>query len=284
MKRMIPAALVVSVFGAMAATSLMAQAAAPKPGVAKGTAAKGAAKAAPKAAGVKTAGAAKTAAAKAAPTAAEMTDDQKALFALGTSMGEQAGSIVKPLQLDAAEIAAFKKGMAAGIDGIKSPYAFEQYQQRLSARAKANMAKLSGANKEKGAAFQQTAAAEPGASKTASGLVFKSLQPGQGASPKTTDVVRVNYRGTLVDGTEFDASQGGPASIALNAVIPCWTEGMQMMKVGEKARLVCPPEIAYGERGQGRIPAGSTLVFDVELVGIAEPPAPKPPAPKPPTP
>jgi FKBP-type peptidyl-prolyl cis-trans isomerase FkpA len=197
-----------------------------------------------------------------------MTEDEKALFALGAQMGEQARSMIGPLKLTPAEIAAFKKGMASGISGEKSPYALMEHQQRLQARAEAGLAREMAAVKEKGAAFRVAAAGEPGATKTTSGLVFRSLQPGQGEAPKASDVVRVNYRGTLVDGTEFDASRGEPASFQLTGVIPCWTEGLQLMKAGEKARLVCPPEIAYGDRAQGRIPAGSTLVFEVELVGI----------------
>ncbi len=216
------------------------------------------------------------------PSAAvtEMTEDEKALYSLGEQFGQQSMGMVKPLQLVPAEIEAFKKGLSAGIDGTKSPYPIEQFQQRLRARAEANMSRESAANKEKGTAFRAVAAAEAGATKTTSGLVFKSIQPGQGESPKATDVVRVNYRGTLVDGAEFDASKAGPVSFPLNGVVPCWTEGLQLMKVGEKARLVCPPEIAYGDRGQGPIPAGSTLVFEVELVGIgADTPPPAPPAP-----
>ena len=84
--------------------------------------------------------------------------------------------------------------------------------------------------------------------------------------------MQVNYRGTLIDGTEFDASvkHGGPATFRLNGVVPCWTEGVQLMKLGEKAKLVCPSEIAYGDRGtpDGSIPPGATLVFEVELLGI----------------
>jgi FKBP-type peptidyl-prolyl cis-trans isomerase FkpA len=197
-----------------------------------------------------------------------MTEDEKAIFALGVRVGEQSLGMVKPLQLDANEIEAFKKGLASGMDGKKSPYPFEQYQQRLNARAESNMARESAANNEKGMAFRTAAASEPGATKSASGLVYQSLQPGQGESPKATDVVRVNYRGTLIDGTEFDSSKGGPASFSLTGVVPCWTEGLVLMKVGEKAKLVCPPELAYGDRPHGPIAAGSTLVFEVELVGI----------------
>ena len=107
------------------------------------------------------------------------------------------------------------------------------------------------------------------------GLVYKSLKDGSGASPAATDTVRVHYRGTFSDGKEFDSSiaRGQPAEFPLNRVIKCWTEGVQKMKVGGKAQLVCPPEIAYGARGTpgGPIPPNATLHFEVELLGIVAP-------------
>jgi FKBP-type peptidyl-prolyl cis-trans isomerase FkpA len=105
---------------------------------------------------------------------------------------------------------------------------------------------------------------------TSSGLVYQSLREGTGSPPGPTDVVRVNYRGTFPDGREFDASKGAPAEFPLNRVIKCWTEGVQMMKPGGKARLVCPPRIAYGEKGAGGgvIPPNATLHFDVELLEV----------------
>ncbi len=119
------------------------------------------------------------------------------------------------------------------------------------------------------AAQAQTPAA---AVTTASGLVYKSLKDGTGASPTAADRVKVHYRGTLPDGKEFDSSyaRGTPAEFPLNRVIPCWTEGVQRMKVGGKASLTCPPAIAYGERGAGNvIPPNATLLFEVELLAIA---------------
>lgn len=119
--------------------------------------------------------------------------------------------------------------------------------------------------------FLEKAAAEPGAVKTASGLVYKQLTAGTGASPKATDTVKVNYRGMLTDGTEFDSSykRNEPATFGLNQVIPCWTEGVQMMKVGGKAQLTCPASIAYGANPPTpAIPPNATLVFQIELLGI----------------
>lgn len=115
------------------------------------------------------------------------------------------------------------------------------------------------------------AAKEAGAVVTASGLVYRSLKDGSGASPAASDTVRVHYRGTLPGGKEFDSSygRGQPAEFPLNRVIPCWTEGLQKMKTGGKAKLTCPPGIAYGSRGAGGvIPPDATLHFEVELLGI----------------
>ena len=106
---------------------------------------------------------------------------------------------------------------------------------------------------------------------TSSGLVYQSLKDGTGASPAATDVVQVHYRGTFLDGREFDSSyrRGQPTEFPLNRVIPCWTEGVQRMKPGGKAKLTCPPGIAYGERGAGGvIPPNATLNFEVELVSV----------------
>jgi FKBP-type peptidyl-prolyl cis-trans isomerase FkpA len=106
---------------------------------------------------------------------------------------------------------------------------------------------------------------------TPSGLVYQSLKEGSGTPPAATDTVKVHYRGTLMDGQEFDSSyqRGEPAEFALNRVIRCWTEGVQMMKPGGKARLTCPPAIAYGERGAGGvIPPNATLQFEVELLSV----------------
>jgi FKBP-type peptidyl-prolyl cis-trans isomerase FkpA len=117
----------------------------------------------------------------------------------------------------------------------------------------------------------KTAAQEAGAVVTASGLVYRSLKDGEGPTPAASDRVRVHYRGTFPDGREFDSSysRNQPAEFPLDRVIKCWTEGVQRMKVGGKAKLTCPAAIAYGERGAGGvIPPNATLQFEVELLGI----------------
>ena len=127
------------------------------------------------------------------------------------------------------------------------------------------------ANSHAADATLDAAAKEPGAVVTASGLVFRSLKDGTGDSPKASDKVKVNYRGTFPDGKEFDSSykRNEPIVFGLNQVIKCWTEGVQRMKVGGKAKMTCPATIAYGERGAGGvIPPNATLLFEVELLGI----------------
>lgn len=120
-------------------------------------------------------------------------------------------------------------------------------------------------------AVLDAAAKEAGAQVTKSGLVYRALKEGSGANPGATDTVKVHYKGTFPDGKEFDSSysRGKPIEFPLNRVIPCWTEGVQRMKLGGKAKLTCPSQIAYGERGAGGvIPPNATLVFEVELLGI----------------
>jgi len=129
--------------------------------------------------------------------------------------------------------------------------------------------------REKGKDFQDKAAHEPDAVRTESGLIYQELQAGTGPSPYAADIVMVHYRGTTIDGKEFDSSyrRGEPEMFPLGDVIRCWTEGLQRMKVGGKARLVCPPELAYGDHGAPPdIAGGATLIFDVELVDIPKSP------------
>ena len=118
--------------------------------------------------------------------------------------------------------------------------------------------------------FNASAAAEPKEAMTASGIGITMLKEGSGASPTASETVKVHYRGTLTNGQEFDSSyrRNEPAVFPLNRVIPCWTEGVQKIKVGGKAKLVCPPNLAYGNREIPGIPANSTLIFEVELLDI----------------
>jgi FKBP-type peptidyl-prolyl cis-trans isomerase FkpA len=194
-------------------------------------------------------------------------DELKTFYAIGQVMARQLG--VFSLAPD--EFAQVKKGLDDGIEG-KSQVDIEAYKMKIQQlaveRRNAQGEKLAAQSKE----FIEKAAKEKGAVKTPSGLVYKSIKEGTGASPTATDKVKVNYRGTLIDGKEFDSSAaaGKPAEFRLDQVIKCWTEGVQKMKVGGKAQLVCPADLAYGERGSGLIPANATLVFEVELLDVTK--------------
>lgn len=146
-----------------------------------------------------------------------------------------------------------------------------EFRQQMMASADAKKQEQAGKAKKEGEAYLAANKAKPGVKTTASGLQYKVITEGTGAIPKATDQVSVNYRGTLIDGTEFDSSykRGEPATFGVDQVIPGWTEALQLMKTGAKYQLVIPAAIAYGDRGAGRdIPPGATLIFEVELLGI----------------
>jgi FKBP-type peptidyl-prolyl cis-trans isomerase FkpA len=197
------------------------------------------------------------------------TEEQKVFYALGIAVSQS----LTTFNLSETELEMVKVGISDGVLH-KTPKAdLQLYGPRLQELQRTRMAAVAAEEKKAGQAFLAKAAAEQGATKTASGLIIKTLTPGKGASPKPTDKVKVHYQGTLTDGTVFDSSiqRGEPVTFPLNGVIKCWTEGVQMMKVGEKSRLVCPAELAYGERGAPpRIKPGATLVFDVELLAIEQ--------------
>jgi len=196
------------------------------------------------------------------------TDDQKTIYALGLVMARSLGQF----DLSPAELEIVKRALSDAV-AHKPALDLEQWGPKIQPLAQARGARVAQKAKAESAAFLVKAAAEPGASKTPTGLIYKDVTPGTGASPKATDTVKVNYRGTFTDGKEFDSSykRNQPAQFPLNGVIKCWTEGVQKMKVGGKARLVCPSDIAYGDQGRGEIPGGATLVFDIELLEVVAP-------------
>jgi FKBP-type peptidyl-prolyl cis-trans isomerase FkpA len=195
-----------------------------------------------------------------------MTDEQKTIYSLGLSLYKSLGQF----DLSPAEIELVKRALSDA--AAKKPAVdFEEQGLKIQALMTSRAARISGKAKAASVEYCSKAAAEPGAVKTASGLIYKEVRPGTGESPKATDQVKVNYRGTLIDGTEFDSSykRNQPAQFALNGVIPCWTEGVQKMKPGGKSILVCPSEIAYGDMGHPpTIPGGAALVFEIELLEI----------------
>jgi FKBP-type peptidyl-prolyl cis-trans isomerase FkpA len=222
------------------------------------------------------------------------TEDDKTLYALGLVVGRNLNNF----NLTPAEIDLVKAGLSDQLSKKTPLVEIDVYGPKIQALAQARMganpnapagaqppgqpgmaqanpamaAQAAADQKKKSAEFEATAEKEPGAVKLPSGLIFKTISPGKGGdSPKASDKVKVNYEGKLVDGTVFDSSykRGQPIDFPLGQVIPCWTEGVQKMKVGEKAQLVCPANIAYGERGRPPvIPGGATLVFQVELLEI----------------
>jgi FKBP-type peptidyl-prolyl cis-trans isomerase FkpA len=195
------------------------------------------------------------------------TDDQKTIYTLGIILGKN----VANLNLTPEELALVQKGLQDAASGKTPEVDLQVYGPKVQQLAQSRMVAGAQAAQAQGQQFLDKAAQEQGAVKTPSGIVHTTLTPGTGPNPQRTDTVRVHYRGTLTNGTEFDSShkRGQPAEFALNGVIPCWTEGVSRMKVGEKARLVCPPALAYGERGAPPdIPGNSTLVFEVELLEI----------------
>jgi FKBP-type peptidyl-prolyl cis-trans isomerase FkpA len=157
----------------------------------------------------------------------------------------------------------------------------ESFGPKIDPYLKGRMSAVAERRKAAGTAFREKTAAESGAEKTPSGLIYFELQPGSGPAPTPAATVKVNYVGTLPDGTEFDRSKpDSPASFSLSGVVPCFAEGIQKMRVGGKSKLVCPPELAYGDRGAPpAIGPGATLIFEIELLEAVEAQATVPPTP-----
>jgi FKBP-type peptidyl-prolyl cis-trans isomerase FkpA len=210
----------------------------------------------------------------AAPTTPS-TEEDKALYALGVILSRN----VVSFELTPREFEMVQAGLADAVQGKETIKDADSYVPGLQELQKKRMAGAAGKEKAAGAAFLAKAAAEKGATKTASGIVIRTLTPGNGPSPTAKDQVKVHYEGTLVNGTVFDSSiaRNEPATFPLSNVIPCWTEAVQLMKVGGKSQIVCPSDLAYGDGGRPpQIPGGSTLVFKVELLDVVKPGAPAP--------
>jgi FKBP-type peptidyl-prolyl cis-trans isomerase FkpA len=198
------------------------------------------------------------------------TDDQKALYAIGVMMSKQ----MEILSLTPEELEYVKRGVTDSVTGKKLIVEPEAYQQKVSEFAHARIKKAAEQQKEKSKAYLESAAKEKGAQKTESGLIYIPIKEGTGKQPQETDMVKVHYQGTLINGKVFDSSvkRGKPAEFPLNQVIACWGEGIAKIKVGGKAKLVCPAELAYGDMGRPPIiPGGAALIFEVELLDIVNP-------------
>lgn len=199
------------------------------------------------------------------------TEDDKTLYAMGATMARN----LDRLPLSESEKEALQAGFADALLGREPKVDTARYAREVQGLITRRSAELAETERKAGDAFLAEAAAAEGAEQSDSGVVRQVLRPGDGPSPGPDDRVRVHYHGTLRDGTVFDSSvnRGEPAVFPLNRVVPCWTEALQKMKTGEKARIICPAATAYGDRGSPPlIKPGAALAFEVELLEIVQEP------------
>ncbi len=212
------------------------------------------------------------------PAAMSPAETEAALRNVGLSVAKS----LEVFALTEAELAIVQKGITEGVK--KAPALDEKAQKSVQDLVQARLAVAAEKEKAAGDKYLSDAAKEKGAVKAESGLVYTSLKDGTGPQPTAADKVKVHYTGKLVNGKVFDSSveRKQPIDFPLNGVIPCWTEGVQKMKVGGKAKLVCPPGIAYGPNGRPpQIPGNAVLVFEVELLGVEQAAKPAAPAAEP---
>ena len=203
------------------------------------------------------------------------SDKDKASYSIGINLGSQLAQSKDELNFDKLIL-----GLNDAFDGKAPKIGIEEmrkvmtaFQQKLAAKAQAKKAAIANRNKKAGEEFLAANKKNKGVKTTKSGLQYKVITSGKGATPKATDIVVTHYRGTLIDGKVFDSSykRGKPATFPVNGVIKGWTEALQMMKVGDKWKLFIPANLAYGERGAGKsIGPNETLIFDIELLKIKD--------------
>lgn len=201
------------------------------------------------------------------------TDDQKVSYSLGLVLGEKLKQDLETMDLDAfqAGMKAIYKGTTPLMDSQQVGETMQAFQMKKMEEQRQAVAKLAQDNLEQGQKFLAENAKKAGVKTTESGLQYEETQAGTGKQPALSDTVKVHYRGTLIDGTEFDSSysRDEPVSFPLNGVIPGWTEGLQLMKEGGKAKLAIPADLAYGPGGMGNaIGPNSALLFEVELLEV----------------
>lgn len=204
-----------------------------------------------------------------AAKAAEPVDEGKTLYALGVALSQQ----LQSFYLTEKDLDQVVAGLKDGVSKKAKDFDIMKYRSQFQSLSTARASVAAAEEKKNAEAFLKKMAAEKGAKKTNSGLIYTEMKAGTGKSPKETDRVEVHYHGTLADGTVFDSSvdRKQTATFRLNGVIKCWTEGVQMMKEGGKSKLVCPSEIAYGDHGSPpKIKPGAALVFEVELIKVLE--------------
>jgi FKBP-type peptidyl-prolyl cis-trans isomerase FkpA len=207
------------------------------------------------------------AAATPAHAADPKSEDEKVLYAIGIAISQN----LAWFNLSEAELKMVEQGIEDGVLNKTKKVDLKAYGSKISDLQKSRTTQIAALEKKLGQTYVDKAAAEKGATKAPTGFVITTLKPGTGPSPVATDKVKVHYHGTLTDGTVFDSSvdRGEAVTFPLDKVIPCWTQAVQQMKVGGKSRLVCPAELAYGDKGAPpRIKPGATLVFEVELLSI----------------
>jgi FKBP-type peptidyl-prolyl cis-trans isomerase len=194
------------------------------------------------------------------------TEDQKVLYGLGQALGQN----IKEAGLTEAEVASVIQGLSDSALKRASKVDMDTYGPKLQAFMTSRMQAAASGELAESQKFVEEQAKAAGATRTASGIVIQEMKAGTGPNPKPDDVVKVHYHGTLRDGSVFDSSvkRGEPAQFPLNQVIPCWTEGVQLIKVGGKSKLTCPASLAYGPEGRPGIPGNAALVFEVELLEI----------------
>jgi FKBP-type peptidyl-prolyl cis-trans isomerase len=194
------------------------------------------------------------------------TDQDKTMYAIGLVLGER----VAQFKLTSAELDFVSLGLKDIALGNEPKVALDVYGPRIQGLMEERMQAAVAAEKQASEAWVAEQAVLPGAQRSDTGVVVIPMTEGAGANPTADSTVRVHYHGTLRDGSVFDSSvqRGEPISFSLSGVIPCWTEGVQKIKVGGKSKLVCPADTAYGDPGSGSIPGGAALAFEVELLAI----------------
>lgn len=200
-------------------------------------------------------------------------EDERTIYALGYMMGQN----IQVFTLSPAELKALDGGVNAGAAGKAAAVSLDFYRPRVQELANLRMAAAAAARKAAGKAFSDKFAKEAGVKPIPGGGWYKIVEEGKGALATAEETLKVHYRGTFIDGTEFDSShkRGAPYPVSLKGgVIKCWLDALAIMKTGTKAKLVCPSDVAYGDAGRGGIKGGETLVFDIEFVEIEKPAAP----------
>ncbi len=200
------------------------------------------------------------------PAPTLQTDQDKTLYALGLAIGQN----VRDFKLTAPELELVSLGISDTVLGVEPKAELDVYGPRIQELMQERMTAGVGVERAASDAWVAEQAGMPRAERSPSGVVVIPMTEGTGANPTATSTVRVHYHGTLRDGTVFDSSveRNEPISFPLSDVIPCWTEGVQKIKVGGKSKLICPSNTAYGDRGSGSIPGGAALAFEVELLAI----------------